>query len=333
MKKFFLIILAIFTGLFAVACEDFDLNGMLGDMGLGGSSGAKFSFNEEELEDNKYNITLEMKSIKSRSDFETEEEFQEYLEQTVNNVEKKLLRDASLKGNEEVISAAIELLLQTVLNCESEEEVLAAFEAFSFIADKTYAIELAALKQPYATFATRILMDAEKLPADLEINKEEMIEKFTSFSSTMKKDLTEAEYIAAAQEIIDYIEEIQVIDYFIESVVKFVVDVEWVKTPESLFVDGIFNTELLNITEGMTKEAYKVLGAEVAISLIYETEKVIVEKFGTNEELSALVSAEVIALASCIIEDIESVELQVKLLEICGNLEAVRLEALTAVVE
>ena len=50
MKKFFLIILAIFTGLFAVACEDFDLNGMLGDMGLGGSSGAKFSFNEEELE-------------------------------------------------------------------------------------------------------------------------------------------------------------------------------------------------------------------------------------------------------------------------------------------
>ena len=90
MKKFFLIILAIFTGLFAVACEDFDLNGMLGDMGLGGSSGAKFSYNEEELEDNKYNITLEMKSIKSKSEFETEEEFQEYLEQTGNNVEKKL---------------------------------------------------------------------------------------------------------------------------------------------------------------------------------------------------------------------------------------------------
>ena len=333
MKKFLLVILTIFAGLFLTACEDFDLNGMLGDMGLGGSSSAKFSINEELLEGNHYTISIQMKKIKAKSEFETDEDYQKYLNDTVDSIEKKLLRDATLKGNEEIISASIDALLATIQSCGSEEEILAAFDAFAFVADKTFASELAKLNEPYLNFATRILMDAEELPAELEINKEELVDKFTKFSSTMKKDLTEEEYIAAAQEIIDYIEETHIIDYFIESVVKFIVEVEWVKTPETLFVDGIFNTELLNIPQDATKEAYKVLGAEVVISLIYETEKVIVEKFGENEELSALVSAEITKLASAIIEDVESTELQVKLLEICANLEAVRLEALTKEVE
>ena len=125
MKKFLLVILAIFAGLFLTACEDFDLNGMLGDMGLGGSSSAKFSINEELLEGNQYTISIQMKKIKAKSEFETDEDYQKYLNDTVDSIEKKLLRDATLKGNEEIISASIEALLATIQSCGSEEEILA----------------------------------------------------------------------------------------------------------------------------------------------------------------------------------------------------------------
>jgi len=117
MRKIMMMIIALLALLVFTGCQEFDLNSI-----LGGSSNAKFTIETEDLGNNKAKIKVELKNAKVADDFETFEEYIEYMVKSVESLQKKLLKDEELKGNEEVIADSITQLTEQISSATTEKK-------------------------------------------------------------------------------------------------------------------------------------------------------------------------------------------------------------------
>jgi len=271
MRKIMMMIIALLALLVFTGCQEFDLNSI-----LGGSSNAKFTIETEDLGNNKAKIKVELKNAKVADDFETFEEYIEYMVKSVESLQKKLLKDEELKGNEEVIADSITQLTEQISSATTEEEVLSKITEWFIEVDKTYFIEFTKLREPYVMLVTNLLLDADKFANEQEEVKDEIVKKVSELSSEIEKDLTEEELKEYAVTVIKYIEEAKVLDYFIESIAEFLVDAKIFKVSGNAFANGNFNYDLLK-DNGEEKKEYKERVCDVILELAYETKNSILQ--------------------------------------------------------